>query len=80
MAGVELIKPDISEVWATSSATISPPPPTKRLINKPAIIGPVEASPTRPKESSSLFSPLRFATPSPKAIIKGVVIAPVGCT
>lgn len=47
------------------------------LIKSPARIGPADAIPTSPKESSSDKSPLREATPRPRAIINGVVIAPV---
>ena len=48
------------------------------VIKSPARIGPVDAIPTRPKEfSSPFFSPFNLLTPRPRAIIKGVVIAPV---
>ena len=48
-------------------------------INKAVeIIGPIEAMPTRPKESSVAFlPPLTAATPAPKARINGTVADPV---
>ncbi len=43
-----------------------------------AMIGPMEANPTRPKLSSSaLFAPRTAATPTPKAMMKGTVMGPV---
>ena len=52
--------------------------PAITLINIIAKIGPHDAIPTRPKLSSSDILPLfNWETPSPRAKIKGVVIAPV---
>ncbi|OQB44131.1 MAG: hypothetical protein BWY01_01798 [Synergistetes bacterium ADurb.Bin155] len=43
-----------------------------------AIIGPMEARPTRPKLSlSESLVPLTAAIPTPRAIVKGTVMGPV---
>ncbi len=78
IAKVADLKPEyMADVWATSSIKTFDES-IERLINNPARIGPADAMPTRPKEfSSPLLYPFNLLTPRPRAIIKGVVIAPV---
>ena len=77
IARVALIIPEIIMEPSSWPAISICPVCVKRLINKAASMGPAEAIPTSPKEFSSPCSPLRFATPRPRAMINGVVIAPV---
>ena len=78
MARLADIKPlKRADFWPDSEITVFAGS-IDMVIKSAARIGPVDAIPTRPKEfSSPLLSPLSLLTPSPRTIIKGVVIAPV---
>ena len=68
----------VSALGATAVAESVPTVPPSRPIRRTAAIGPMDAIPTRPKLSSSLFGLfLTPATPTPNARINGTVIGPV---
>ena len=78
IAKVEDLNPDIRADWWAASSSKTFVESIDIDIISPARIGPADAIPTSQKEfSSPLVSPFNLLTPRPRAIINGVVIAPV---
>ena len=78
IAKVEDFNPEIKADWWAASSRKTFVESIDIDIIRPARIGPADAIPTRPNEfSSPLLSPFNLLTPRPRAIMNGVVIAPV---